>query len=166
VVFFGRKPRKAMWLPRISCALHSPRAIMCGFLHGKPHAVRWHHQAPRNPGSVYTNCETAGATFIVAAVIVPGMTGIVGYSAVTESVRVGGDSPGAGGFCPTLDSSLGDFGSNQPRNNGSTPELLFYSSSRFSSSIPIGMRGTLALLFSNRRKKWAKRPIFGRVLWH
>jgi hypothetical protein len=119
-----------------------------------------------NPGSVYTNCETAGATFIVAAVIVPGMTGIVGYSAVTESVRVGGDSPGAGGFCPTLDSSLGDFGSNQPRNNGSTPELLFYSSSRFSSSIPIGMRGTLSLLFSNRRKKWAKRPIFGRVLWH
>jgi hypothetical protein len=20
---------------------------MCGFLHGKPHAVRWHHQAPQ-----------------------------------------------------------------------------------------------------------------------
>jgi hypothetical protein len=33
---------------------------MCGFLRGKPHAVRWRPQSsPGNPGSVYINCETA-----------------------------------------------------------------------------------------------------------
>ena len=31
---------KATWLPRISCAMHYPRETMCGFLYGKPHAVR------------------------------------------------------------------------------------------------------------------------------
>jgi hypothetical protein len=54
-----------------------------------------------NPGSVYTNCETAVATFIVAAVIVPGMTRIVGNpETTTESgaerrkFRLAGDTAG------------------------------------------------------------------------
>jgi len=33
---------------------------MCGFLHGKPHAVfDGTTKLTGNPGSVYTNCETA-----------------------------------------------------------------------------------------------------------
>jgi len=91
--------------PGFPAARHSPRATMCGFLRGKPHAVRWHHQAPQeirvsriscsaaltegndvrlssrkaacssmappsstgNPGSVYTNCETAVALRLITA---------------------------------------------------------------------------------------------------
>ena len=43
--FLRGKARKGLWLPRISCTRHSPSAILCGFLHGKPHAVRWHDLA-------------------------------------------------------------------------------------------------------------------------
>ncbi len=44
VVFLGRKPRNGLSLPGFPAAQHWPRTIMCD---------------TGNPGSVYTNCETA-----------------------------------------------------------------------------------------------------------
>ena len=50
MVFLGRKPRKSLRSPGFPAVRHSPRAIMCGFLHGKPHAVRWSTKLHRKSG--------------------------------------------------------------------------------------------------------------------
>jgi hypothetical protein len=47
---------------------------MCGFLYGKPHAVRWHQTSSAgNPGSVYTNCETALARHLANCALEVGL---------------------------------------------------------------------------------------------
>jgi hypothetical protein len=41
---------KGLRSPGFPAVRHSPRAIMCGFLHGKPHAVRWSTKLHRKSG--------------------------------------------------------------------------------------------------------------------
>ena len=46
--FPGKKTTKRPVASRDFLRAALTRVMMCGFLHGKPHAVRWHHQTQQH----------------------------------------------------------------------------------------------------------------------